>query len=131
MYGSVDEVVSDVERDLGVPLRLEGEELKIGRLRYFINQIFGRKVKPRTQQRILQGEVYGSVYAENLTPEELSKSKLPEDSIVSIQVYFRSPNGKSYLAAHNWYSETERRPETSQILLSSIDRHKDDFKSMK
>lgn len=130
IYRSVDEIVSDVERDLGVPLRLDGEELEIDRFRHFINRIFGRKVKRRTQQQIPQGGVYSWVYAQNLTPEELSKSKLPDDSIVSIHVYFRSPTGKSYLAAHNWYSETKRRPETSQIHLSGPDEDKTDFRSV-
>lgn len=138
IYRSVDEVVSDVERDLGVPLRLEGEELKIDGLRYFINRIFGRKVKPRTQQQIPQEEVYSWVYAENLTPEELRRSKLSDDLIVSIHVYFRSLAGRSYDAAHNWYPEkfylkndmreAYTRPETSQIRLGSFDKGIDDFK---
>lgn len=131
IYKNVEEVISDVEGYLGIPLRLDGEELKIDGLRYFINWIFGRKEKQnRWYQSIPQEKAYEWVYAENLTPEELSKSKLPDDSICSIHVSFKSLTGKSYFAAHNRYSETERRHETSQIRLCGPDKDKTDFRSV-
>ncbi len=139
-YKSAEEVIADVERDLGVPLRLDGEELKIGGLRYWFERIFKKKIKKRlVHQYYPTGDTYDDVRANNLTPEELAGSRLPDDSLVSIHVYFKSQANKSYLAAHNWYQERHypktsfrdhsyTRPEAAQIRLCSTDKDKDDFK---
>mgnify|MGYP001560874691 FL=1 len=46
-------------------------------------------------------EVYRSVFATDLTPEELRASKLPNDSLNMILVKFESSSGKKYSAHHH------------------------------
>jgi len=80
----------------------------------------------RRKKATLQEELYKSVNARDLTPEELRASRLPDECIHAIWVKFTSDANNHYQAVHVHIHENE-----PYILLRGTDKDRQDFVDVK